>query len=75
MKRRIRKIKRHLRRWNGWRKCNGNSKLIKFLVLLNLWVCPTFEMFLLPEERPNYKTIFYENDKFCSVSEVKTKGE
>ena len=74
MKRKLNNLKRHFRRWNWWRKMNRNSKFYQILVLLKLVNDSMFEMFLLPDERPNYKTIFYENDKFCSVSEV-IKGE
>lgn len=71
MKRKLNNLKRHFRRWNAWRKRNANCKFHQILVLLKLANSPTFETFLLPEELPNYKTIFYENDKFCSVEEVK----
>ena len=71
MKRKLNNLKRHFRRWNGWRKRNGNCKFHQILVLLKLANSPTFEMFLLGEECPNPRNIFYELDKFCSVEEVK----
>ena len=74
MKRKLNNLKRHFRRWNSWRKRNGNSKLIKILVLLNLWVCPTFEMFLLPEELPNYKSIFHGPDMLNNDAYEATKA-
>lgn len=68
MKRKIRKIKRHFKRWNYWRKRSANSKLQKLLVLLGLARSSTFRNTLLPGEIPT--KFFYENDKFCSISEV-----
>ena len=59
MKRKLNNLKRHFRRWNAWRKRNANCKFHQILVLLKLANSPTFEMFLLPEELPNYKTIFH----------------
>ena len=59
MKRKLNNLKRHFRRWNWWRKMNRNSKFYQILVLLKLVNDSMFEMFLLPDERPNYKTIFH----------------
>lgn len=33
------------RDWKIWRKCNGNGKVYKVLVLLGLVHSPTFEVF------------------------------
>lgn len=38
----IRKIIKHYRVWNYWRKLNSNSKFHKFLVLIGFIHSPTF---------------------------------
>lgn len=39
----FKKIKKHFKKWNSWRKYNTNSWLHKILVLLKLRHSPTFE--------------------------------
>lgn len=46
----MKKIIRHFKRWNIWRKHNCNSKLHQFLVLIGLSNSPTLGSVLLPEE-------------------------
>ena len=74
MKRKINNLKRHFRRWNGWRKNNTNCKIHQIFVLLKLIKSPTFEMFLLPEELPNYKTIFHGPDMLDNDAYEATKA-
>lgn len=74
MKRKINNLKRHFRRWNAWRKRNVNCKFHQILVLLKLANSPTFEMFLLPEELPNYKTIFHGPDMLNNDAYEATKA-
>ena len=42
---------KHIRRWNIWRKCNKNSKLHKFFVLIGFTKSPSMSYVLLPEEQ------------------------
>lgn len=44
------KIIKHLKRWNKWRKFNGNSRKYKFLVLIGAIISPTFELTWNDEE-------------------------
>ena len=74
MKRKIDIFRRHFRRWNSWRKGNANCKFHQILVLLKLVKSPTFEMFFLPEEVPNYKTIFYGPDMLNEEAYEATKA-
>ena len=69
MKRKIDIFRRHFRRWNAWRKSSVNCKFHQILVLLKLVKSPTFEMFLLPEEIPTYKTIFHGPDMMNEETE------
>ena len=46
----MKKIFRHIKRWNRWRKRCLNGKLHKALVLLGITKSPTMPFFLLPEE-------------------------
>lgn len=68
------KLKRHIKRWNGWRKRNGNGRLHHILVLLGLVVSPTFELYLLPEELPNPKNMFHGKDMFNNEAYESAKG-
>ena len=58
------KFKRHIKRWNYWRKSNTNNKIHKLLVLLGIIKSPTFEVFLLPDELPNVNNMFYGEEMF-----------
>ena len=64
------KLKRHIERWNLWRRLDRNCRFHHFLVLLGLVNSPTFDNTLLPDERPNPKNYFYENDEFSGCGEV-----
>ena len=68
------KLKRHIKRWNGWRKVNGNGTLHHILVLLGLIHSPTFEFYLLPEELPNMNNIFYGEEMFNREAYESAKG-
>ena len=46
----MKRIIKHIRRWNIWRKDNRNSRLHKLLVLLGLRQSPTLNFVFLPEE-------------------------
>lgn len=46
----MKKIIKHFRRWNIWRKNNLNSKLHKFLVLIGFIKSPTLGCIITPEE-------------------------
>lgn len=46
----MKKLIRHFKRWNVWRKRNGNSKLHQFLVLIGLHNSPTMNQVILKEE-------------------------
>lgn len=46
----MKKIIKHFRRWNIWRKRSCNGKLYKILVLLGVTKSPTMTTVLLPEE-------------------------
>lgn len=46
----MKRLIKHIRRWNIWRKYNGNSRMHKLLVLIGLIHSPTMRMVLLPEE-------------------------
>ncbi len=41
---------KHVKRWNEWRKYNGNSKMHKLLVLLGIVKSPTLPNILTKEE-------------------------
>lgn len=41
---------KHIKRWNEWRKHNGNSPLYKLLVLLGIVKSPTLPYILTKEE-------------------------
>ena len=41
---------KHIKRWNEWRKHNGNSPLYKLLVLLGIVKSPTLPFVLTKEE-------------------------
>ena len=45
----------HIRRWNIWRKHNGNSWLHKLFVLFGIIHSPTMHMVWLPEEVDRYQ--------------------
>lgn len=51
----LKRIARHVRRWNKWRKRNLNNKLHKFLVLIGIIHSPTFFNFLDDEQVLNIK--------------------
>lgn len=53
------KLIKHFKRWNKWRKFNGNSKMHKFLVLIGVVISPTFELTWTDEECKAYY------DGFC----------
>ena len=46
----MKRIKRHVNKWNTWRKYNTNGKLHKFLVLIGLVHSPTFSICLTKED-------------------------
>lgn len=46
----MKKLIRHFKRWNHWRKRNTNSKLHQFLVLIGLHNSPTMNHVILKEE-------------------------
>lgn len=46
----MKKLVKHVRRWNIWRKRNYNGAIHKLLVLFGIRHSPTFEWTLLPEE-------------------------
>lgn len=46
----MKKLFRHIKRWNRWRKHCLNGKLHKALVLLSITKSPTMPFFLLPDE-------------------------
>lgn len=46
----MKKLIRHFKRWNIWRKHNGNGKLHHFLVLIGLIKSPTMGGVWLEEE-------------------------
>lgn len=46
----MKRINKHIRRWNLWRKHNTNGFVYKFFVLVGLAYSPTFADTLLPEE-------------------------
>ena len=74
MKRKLNNLKLHFRRWNAWRKFNCNSKVHQILVLLKLANSPTFEMFLLGEECPNPRDMFYGLEMFNEETYEATKA-
>lgn len=46
----MKKIIRHFKRWNYWRKRNTNGPLHQFLVLIGLHNSPTMNQVILKEE-------------------------
>lgn len=46
----IRRMIRHIKRWNAWRKYNCNGKIHKILVLVGLSKSPTMATVILAEE-------------------------
>ena len=46
----LKRIKRHIKKWNEWRKHNTNGKLHKFLVLIGLVHSLTFSIQLTRED-------------------------
>ena len=55
----MKKLKKHLKKWNGWRKHSLNSKFHKLLVLLGIIKSPTFDLYFTKEEL----------DEFCKELE------
>ena len=53
----MKKLIRHFRRWNVWRKYNVNGTLHHILVLFGLVYSSTMEDTLLPEERLSIKAL------------------
>lgn len=49
----MKRLFRHIRRWNKWRKCSMNDKIDKLLVLFNFISSPTFEVTYLENEYSN----------------------
>lgn len=49
----MKKLIRHIRRWNYWRKNNVNGRIHHFLVFIGLVESPTFSLTFLPEEMPD----------------------
>nr|DAW50902.1 MAG TPA: hypothetical protein [Caudoviricetes sp.] len=48
----MKKLIKHIRRWNIWRKHCHNRSLYKILVLFGVTKSPTMVTVLLPEEIP-----------------------
>lgn len=46
----MKKLIKHFKRWNVWRKHNLNSPWHHILVLFGIVKSPTFELFILPGE-------------------------
>ena len=46
----MKRLIKHIKRWNEWRKHNGNSPLHKLLVLLGIVKSPTLPFVLIKEE-------------------------
>ena len=46
----IKRLIKHIRRWNIWRKRNTNGNMHHILVLLGIIHSPTYEFTFLPEE-------------------------
>lgn len=46
----MRRLIKHTRRWNVWRKCNINGPIHKLLVLLGFIKSPTFVLTLTNDE-------------------------
>lgn len=40
----MRRMAKHIKEWNKWRKSNTNGRFYKFLVLIKIAKSPTFEM-------------------------------
>ena len=53
---RMKKLFRHIKRWNRWRKRSMNGKIHKALVLLGVTKSPTMPFILLPEEEAEFAT-------------------
>lgn len=47
----MKKLIRHIRRWNIWRKRNMNGPVYHLFVLFGIVKSPTYAMILLPEEK------------------------
>ena len=62
------RIIRHFRCWNIWRKYNLNSTLYKFLVLIGFTKSPTMIGILLPEEQEEIRKSF--SNGFNSASRI-----
>ena len=50
----MKKLIRHFKRWNIWRKHNGNGNLHHFLVLIGLVNSPTMNLVFTQEEWDEY---------------------
>ena len=46
----MKKIIKHIQRWNIWRKRNSNGPLHKFLVLIGFMKSPTMQLTWTPDE-------------------------
>lgn len=57
----MKRLIKHIRRWNIWRKNSLNSRWYKFTVLLGLRVSPTMHTVFLPEEIDEYYERYYHN--------------
>lgn len=68
---RIKRLIKHIRRWNIWRKNNLNSPIHKLFVLLGIVVSPTFCATFLPEDEIKWRKLCEENaDKFTRVNYI-----
>jgi hypothetical protein len=51
---------KHIKRWNKWRKSNGNSRLHKLMVLFGIVKSPTFYLVWTDEEAKSFREGFME---------------
>lgn len=54
----MKKLKKHFKKWNGWRKHSLNSKFHKLLVLFGIVKSPTFEYILQQKKSKKVLTKF-----------------
>lgn len=50
----LKRLKRHLNRWNKWRKRSLNGPIYKFFVLIGIKKSPTFAFVLSDDEEDEY---------------------
>ena len=66
----MKKLIKHFKRWNKWRKGSLNSPIYKVLVLLNILKSPTFNLIMADDEA----AAFYEEFTKAVLKELDHAG-